>query len=109
SRGTLTWSRRGPEQAREPLVPGEVVEVRVPLRHAGYRFEPGHSIRVSVASGAWPVIWPSPFPATFSLHRGDATPSRVELPVIPGVGGPSDRPVPSFKTRPPDLREVGGG
>ena len=27
----------------------------MPLRHAGYRFEPGHAIRVSVASSAWPV------------------------------------------------------
>ncbi len=109
SAGILNLTHRRSDTDPEPLVPGELVEVRVPLRHAGYRFEPGHAIRVSVASSAWPVIWPSPYPATFSLHRGDATPSRVELPVIPAAGGPSDRPVPSFKTSPPDLREVGGG
>ncbi len=109
SAGILNLTHRRSDTDPEPLVPGEIVEVRVPLRHAGYRFEPGHAIRVSVASSAWPVIWPSPYPATFALHRGDATPSRVELPVIPLVGGPTDRAVPAFKTTPPDLREVGGG
>jgi uncharacterized protein len=109
SAGILNLTHRRSDAAPEPLVPGEMAEVRVPLRHAGYRFEPGHRIRVSVASSAWPVIWPSPYPATFTLHRGDATPSRVELPVIPAVGGPTDRPVPAFKTTPADLRDVGGG
>jgi len=109
SAGILNLTHRRSDTDPEPLVAGELIEVRVPLRHAGYRFEPGHRIRVSVASSAWPVIWPSPYPATFALHRGDATPSRIELPVIPAAGGPTDRPVPAFKTTPPDLRDVGGG
>ena len=31
-----------------------------------------------VASSAWPVVWPSPYPATFELHRGPehAVPTR---------------------------------
>ena len=29
----------------------------------------------------WPVLWPSPYPATFRVHRGPATPSRLDLPV----------------------------
>ena len=98
-RDLVLGERRDPEPHPSPVRRGagaagaraRSMEVRVPLRHAGYRFEPGHRIRVSVASSAWPVIWPSPFPATFALHRGDATPSRVELPVIPG-GRRSERP-----------------
>ncbi len=108
SAGILNLTHRDSDTDPRPLVPGEIVEVRVPLRHAGYRWAPGHRIRVSVASAAWPVIWPSPFPATFELHRGGATPSRIELPVIPEAGGRDDRPVPAFKTTPPDLRDVGG-
>ena len=64
---------------------------------------------MSVASAAWPVIWPSPYAATFELHRGPETPSRLELPVIPSAGGDGDAEVPAFKTTPPDLRDVGGG
>jgi hypothetical protein len=78
------------------------------MRPAGYRFLPGHRIRVSVASSAWPVVWPSPFAAEFALHHGPATPSRLILPVIPPAGGPGDAEVPVFKTTPPDAPEVGG-
>jgi hypothetical protein len=62
-----------------------------------------------VASSAWPVIWPSPYEATFKLHRGEATPSRLVLPVIPPAGGQGDLPVPAFKTTPPDAPTFDGG
>jgi hypothetical protein len=55
----------------------------------------------------WPVVWPSPFPATYRLHLGlDQPAARLILPALPG-----DRrgaPVPAFKTTPAGLREVGG-
>ncbi|MDO8485207.1 MAG: CocE/NonD family hydrolase, partial [Candidatus Limnocylindrales bacterium] len=108
SAGILNLTHRRSHVRPEPLSPGAVEEVRIALRPAGYRFLAGHRIRVSVASAAWPVIWPSPFPATFELHRGPAIPSRLVLPVVPPAGGPGDLPVPAFKTTPPDEPEVGG-
>lgn len=108
SAGILNLTHRRSHSTPEPLVPGAVEEVRVALRAAGYRFLPGHRIRVSVASAAWPVIWPSPFPATFELHRGPACASRLILPVVPPAGGTADLPVPAFKTTPPEAPEVGG-
>ena len=77
--------RRDPQPDPPPLarttrsrsIPGRVEEVRLTLRPAGYRFAAGHRIRVSVASSAWPVVWPSPFATEFELHRGPATPSRL--------------------------------
>ncbi len=108
SAGILNLTHRRSDTDPEPMPLGGVEEVRVPLRHAGYRFAPGHRIRVSVASSAWPVIWPSPYPATFQLHRGPATPSRLVLPVIPDETVAGDPDVPAFKTTPPDLRDVGG-
>ena len=107
SAGILNLTHRRSDAHPEPLEPGRVEEIRVPLRHAGYRFEAGHRLRVSVASSAWPIVWPSPYPATFELHRGAATPSRLALPVIPAADGPGDLPVPPFKTSPPDVRVVG--
>ena len=88
--GILNLTHRRSHVDREPLVPGAVEEVIVDLRPAGYRWLPGHRIRVSVASSAWPVIWPSPHPAEFELHHGPATPSRLVLPVVPPAGGPGD-------------------
>jgi len=78
------------------------------LRPAGYRFAAGHRIRVSLASSAWPVVWPSPFATEFELHRGPATPSRLILPVVPPAGGPGDVAVAAFKTTPPEGPSVGG-
>jgi hypothetical protein len=108
SAGILNLTHRRSHDHPEPLEPGSVEEVRIELRPAGYRFQAGHRIRVSLASGAWPVIWPSPFSATFTLHRGPGTPSRLVLPVVPPAGDPGDVAVPTFRTDPPDEPEVGG-
>ena len=100
SAGILNLTHRRSHTRPEPLPIGEVEEIRITLRPAGYRFLAGHRIRLSVASAAWPVIWPSPYPATFELHRGPAAPSRLVLPVVPPSGGPGDLPAPAFKTTP---------
>ena len=104
SAGVLNLTHRRSHADPEPLRPGVVEEVRVPLRTAGYRWLPRHRLRVAIASSLWPVLWPSPYPATFRIHRGPATPSRLELPVIPPAGGQGDMRVPAFRTDPPDLR-----
>jgi putative CocE/NonD family hydrolase len=103
SAGVLNLTHRRSHANPEPLLPGVVDEIRVPLRTAGYRWQPGHRVRIALASSLWPVLWPSPYPATFGVHRGPATPSRLELPVIPPAGGPGDAEVPAFRTEPPDL------
>ncbi|MGP1674174.1 MAG: CocE/NonD family hydrolase, partial [Candidatus Limnocylindrales bacterium] len=103
SAGVLNLTHRRSHATPEAMVPGAIEEVRVPLRTAGYRWLPGHRVRVAIASSLWPVLWPSPYPATFRLHRGPAAPSRLELPVIPSAGGAGDADVPAFRTAPPDL------
>jgi hypothetical protein len=103
SAGVLNLTHRRSHADPQPMRPGVVEEIRVPLRTAGYRWLPGHRIRVALASSSWPVLWPSPYPAVLTIHRGVATPSRLELPVVPPAGGPGDAPVPIFRTDPPDL------
>ncbi len=103
SAGVLNLTHRRSHTDPEPMRTGVVEEVRVPLRTTGYRWRPGHRVRVALASSLWPVLWPSPHPATFRVHRGPATPSRLDLPVVPPAGGPGDAPVPAFRTEPPGL------
>ncbi len=107
SAGILNLTHRSSHEHPQPLEPGRVEPIGISLRPAGYRFLPGHRIRVSVASSAWPVIWPSPEPADFELWHGPATPSRLILPVVPPAGGPGDVPPPAWKSSPPELLEVG--
>ena len=73
----------------------------MPLRTAGYRWAAGHRIRVALASQLWPVLWPSPLAGDLQRPAGAATPSRLELPVIPPAGGPGDAPVPGVPDRRP--------
>ncbi len=103
SAGVLNLTHRRSHTEPEALRPGVVEEIRVPLRTAGYRWLPGHRLHLAVSSSLWPVLWPSPFPATFDVGWGPTARSRVELPVIPPAGGPGDAPVPAFRTTPPSL------
>jgi uncharacterized protein len=109
SAGVLNLTHRDSNVNPTPLQPGQSYEVRVALRAAGYRFAPGHRIRLTITSGYWPVLWPSPFPCDITLLRGGATPSRLILPVIPPAGGDGDLPVPAFGAPSPDVTEVAGG
>ncbi len=103
SAGVLNLTHRRSHTEPEPLQPGVAESIRVPLRTAGYRWAAGHRIRVALSSALWPVLWPSPHPATFEVHRGGVGSSHLELPVIPAAGGPGDTTVPAFRTEPPDL------
>ena len=109
SAGILNLTHRSSHEQPEPLEPGAVCEVRIPLRSTAHRFAAGHRIRLSVASAMWPVVWPSPFAAEYGLHLGGAVcgdgPSRLILPILPAdhVGSA----VPAFKTTPAGLREIG--
>jgi putative CocE/NonD family hydrolase len=107
--GALNLSHRRSHAEPEPMVPGSVESIRVPMRASGYCFGEGHRIRLVIATGYWPVLWPSPYLSTLEVHRGSATPSRVELPVIPTVVARDEPEAPDFGTVPPaDLEAVGG-
>lgn len=119
--GILNLTHRESHANPAPMKPGEQTSVNVPMRAAGYRFAPGHRIRLSIASSCWPVIWPSPESGWLTIHHGpaagavgrpfaagkpNAPGSRLVLPLAPGV---DDARVPDFKTSPPAMDDVGGG
>lgn len=106
STGVLNLTHRNGYSHPAPLQPDAVYEICVPLKATGYRFLPGHRIRLSIASAYWPVVWPSPYPADNELHCGGATPSRLILPIIPS--SVQLLPPPLFKSTPPELIEIGG-
>jgi hypothetical protein len=105
--GILNLTHRDSDESPAALKAGVVTEVRVRLRSTAHRFLRGHRIRISVATAAWPVIWPSPEPADHALHLGGPAGSRLLLPTIPLDGGPDALPSIAFKTTPAGLRDVG--
>ncbi|HEX5014528.1 MAG TPA: CocE/NonD family hydrolase [Candidatus Limnocylindrales bacterium] len=103
--GILNLTHRHSHASPEPLEPGVVHRVRVPMRATAHRFLPGHRIRLSVASAWWPVLWPSPFAAEYTLHLGSEAGSRLVLPVLPGDA--ATRPAPAFKASPAGVEDPG--
>jgi len=102
--GLLNLTHRDGHDRPSPLPVGDAVQVSVRLRACGYRFLAGHRIRISVASAAWPVIWPSPEPAAFELITGHG--ARLILPTVKAAGSAA---VPAFRTEGADVPAVGGG
>jgi hypothetical protein len=82
ARGGLNLAHRdghAPELVRA-VTPGEWFEVDVPLKSTGYRFAPGHRMRVAISTHYWPWFWPSQDDATLEV---DPAGSALLLPVLP--------------------------
>jgi putative CocE/NonD family hydrolase len=97
TKGVLNATRRASLTDPEPLTPGEVYELTIPLDCTAWRFRKGHRIRVAIASADFPNVWPSPLPATNAVHRSVVRPSRIVLPVTP----PQNPPLPAPELVPP--------
>ena len=73
TRGSLDLTYRDGVHAPaepSPLVPGQVYDVVVDLDACAYAFEPGQTIRLSVAGSDWPNTIAPPAPVTLTVHGG---------------------------------------
>lgn len=92
TRGFCNLTHRKSDTAPDPAIPGEEMEVTVPLHGIGCRVLPGHRIVVQIASAYWPILWPAPEPVTLTLPPGTST---LHLPVrTEPAGAPAPSPVP---------------
>ncbi len=71
-----------------PLESGRFYPVEITLNDCGYRFLPGHRIRIALATTYWPMIWPAPRHATLTFRTAGCC---LVLPVLP-----ADRPEPAM-------------
>lgn len=78
--GLLNLTHRDGSEHPTPLTPGERYRVRVPLNAIAQRIPAGHSLRVSVSTSYWPLVWPSPESAMVTLTAGE---SSLTLPIRP--------------------------
>ena len=75
-----------------PLAPGRPVEVALRLNDIAYAFPAGHRLRLALSSACWPLVWPSPVPATLTVYTESC---HLELPVRPP--DPDDAQLPVFE------------
>jgi uncharacterized protein len=104
TRATLNLAQRRSREHPEELEPGKPVRVRLPLVCAGYRFAPGHRMRVAVSPTYWPWIWPPPRPVTLTVFPAS---SSLELPARRGDEGRVPEFAPVEVAAPPETEVVG--
>lgn len=76
----------------------------LPLHASSWTFPRGHRIRLAISNAMWPMIWPTPHPATATVRLGP-TGTRLVLPVVPA----ERRPTPAFEAPEPGERLEGVG
>jgi putative CocE/NonD family hydrolase len=108
SGGGLNGAHRRSAERPEPLEPGAVERLEVPMRFTSWVFPAGHRIRLSVSNHLWPMMWPTPHPMTMSLHAGDSSlvlpVVPLEAPSVPRFEPPATTPAPTDVTREGDIQ-----
>jgi putative CocE/NonD family hydrolase len=100
AKGMLNGTRRHSLTTPEPMRPGTVYALDIEIDATAWIFEPGHCIRLSVASADFPNVWPTPEPGANTIFFGGEAASSLVLPVVPPQG--SARP-PVFRPSPRSL------
>jgi putative CocE/NonD family hydrolase len=72
--------RSGFGAAPTPLEPDQFVEFTVELNPIAHRFKAGSILRLALSDTLWPLVWPSPEPATLTFDLEDCV---LRLPVRP--------------------------
>jgi putative CocE/NonD family hydrolase len=99
ARGFLNLTQRDGRETPTHLIPGHRYRVDVQLTGTAYAIPAGHKIRLAISNAYWPIIWPSPAPATLSLISGA---SQLLLPVRPPESNARElRPFPPAESAPP--------
>lgn len=80
--GVLNLSHRDDPAHPRPMETGTTEQITLDLDHIAYRVPAGHSIRVSISTAYWPLIWPAPDAAQLHLSQGS-----IALPQRPTRGG----------------------
>jgi hypothetical protein len=97
TRGYLNLAHRDGLGCPSPVVPGEPMQVRVPMRETSAVIAPGARLRLAVSGADFPLAWPTPGPFTLKL---DPNGSRLHLPVVPPRGRDRDLEIPPAPSRP---------
>ncbi|MCB1357666.1 MAG: CocE/NonD family hydrolase [Maritimibacter sp.] len=78
--GVFNLTHRQGHDRPQPLDPGKVYDVTIPLKHVAQSLPAGHRLRLALSSSYFPMIWPSPEPVTLTIHTEG---SALELPLRP--------------------------
>lgn len=105
SYGVLNLAHRDGNERPEPMVAGKDETITIRLDACGYRFAPGHRMRMSVSTAYWPTILPPPHDATLDI---DLASVALSLPLL-GAHERIDVPAPADENPLPAYVKVAPG
>lgn len=82
--GVLNLIHRDGLGEPKPISPDEPMDVTVKLIDVAQRFDAGHRMRISLATNAWPLIWPAPDASTLTAELETVS---LTLPVLSDGAG----------------------
>jgi uncharacterized protein len=106
--GVLNLTHRDSHEEPTPLVPGRRYRVRLQLNDIAYAFPAGHRVRLALSTSYWPIVWPSPAPATVTIFTGASVltlperPVRAEDAALAPFGEPEGAMPPAMTTMAPE-------
>jgi uncharacterized protein len=108
SYGVLNLTHRNSHEQPSPLEPGRRYRVKLQLNDIAYAFPAGHRLRLALSTSYWPIVWPSPAPATVTIFTGASVltlperPVRAEDAALPPFGEPEGATPPTMTTLAPE-------
>jgi putative CocE/NonD family hydrolase len=107
--GVLNLAHREGNEYPSPMIPGIDEDITIQLNECGYRFLPGHRLRLSISTAYWPMVMPPPEVTIANIEMGRN--SILTLPVRSGgdsirVAEPANpNPLPNYKNHSPDAHQ----
>ena len=101
--GLLNLAQRDSREEPALLVPGQRFVASIRLNDIAHAFPAGHRIRLAVSSVYWPIAWPSPAPATLTVHTSASAlhlplrPPRAEDAALPAMPPPEQGPAEDYE------------
>lgn len=77
--GVLNLAHRDSNESPEPMPVGVKVPIHLKLDACGYRFAPGHRIRLSLSTAYFPMVMPAPGDPTLTIDTGSIALSMPAL------------------------------
>jgi putative CocE/NonD family hydrolase len=103
--GVLNLAHRNGNENPQPMIPGQFETVDIDLDECGYRFLPGHKIRVALSNHYWPMVLPPPEITTATIKLGVDTsitlPVGLDLETIEVAEPENPDPLPVYKNHRP--------
>ncbi len=69
----LNLCHRDSREHPSPLTPGQKTRAKLKLDDIAWRLPKGHTLRLSLSTCYWPLMWPAPEPVTLTVFANEST------------------------------------